>query len=296
MELDSISIRQLQQQMSGHATCYRDDIIISNHVERLEPFRNPCRISATLVLFCLDGEIDFSVNLRRYHIGRDMMAVAFAGDIVQVHHAKALEAYAVLLSPEYLDDLQIDFRQRSKFYLGLRRNSIVNIPHVELMAMAPYYALLKTNMEKLRAEIPEILRGLIRAFSYTVISLINIYRRDVEDTFVAPRSQHLFDKFMALLRLHHNEERNANFYADRLCLTTNYLSKMIKGYSGKTMTEWINEYIMLEARVMLRNTDLSIQEIAYRLKFPTQSAFGKYFRLQTGIGPQQYRCGQEETV
>ena len=296
MELSSISIKQFKQQMSAQATCYRDDILISNHVEHLEPFRHPCRIFATLVLFCLDGELEFSINLKRYHITSNMMVVAFAGDIIQIHRVEVLEAYAVLLSSDYLNDLQIDFRQRSSFYIDAHNNAIVRIPHTELMTIAPYYPLLKTNMEKNRAESPEILHGLIRAFSYTVISIMQVYQKNDDETNpdAVLRSQQLFDKFMALLKLHHTAERGVKFYADRLCLTPNYLSGVIKDYSGKSATEWINEYVILEAKIMLKNTDLSIQEIAYKLNFVTQSAFGKYFKLQTGMGPKFYRNGKND--
>lgn len=224
-----------------------------------------------------------------------MITVAFAGDIIQIHSVKALEAYAVLLSSDYLNDLQIDFRQRSNFYIDTRHNAIAHIPHAELMAIAPYYPLLKTNMEKNRAESSEIVRGLVRAFSYTVISLMQIYHKSENtNTDVVPRNQQLFDKFMALLKLHHTAERSVKFYAERLYLTPNYLSGVIKAYSGKSATEWINEYVILEAKIMLRNTDLSIQEIAYRLNFVTQSAFGKYFKSQTGMGPKCYRNGNKD--
>lgn len=294
MELSSISIKQFKQQMSAQATCYRDDIIITNHVERLEPFRHPCRMFATLVFFCVDGEIDFNINLKRYRIGSNTMAVAFAGDIIQIHRVCALEAYAVLLSSDYLNDLQIDFRQRSSFYISTRRNAIARIPRAALMDIVPYYPLLKTNMEANRTESPEILRGLVQAFSYTVISLMQAYREDGDEAGAdaAPRPRQLFDKFMALLTLHHATERGVKFYAGRLCLTPNYLSGVIKGYSGKSVAEWIDEYVVLEAKIMLRNTDLSIQEIACRLNFATQSAFGKYFKLQTGMSPKFYRNGK----
>lgn len=295
MELNSISIKQFRQKVSSHATCYRDDILISNHVERLEPFRYPCRIFATLVFFCVDGEIDFSINLRRYRIGCDTVVVAFAGDIIQIHEVKALEAYAILLSSDYLNDLQIDFRQRSSFYIDTRQNAIAQVPHAELVSIVPYYPLMRTNMESNRVESYEVLRGLVRAFSYTVISLMRIYRENDDiATGATPRGQQLFDKFMALLKLHYMAEHSVGFYADRLCLTPNYLSSVIKEYSGKSATEWINEYVTLEAKLMLKNTDLSVQEIAYRLHFATQSAFGKYFKLQTGMGPKAYRNGSLE--
>lgn len=291
MDLSSISIKQFKKQMSAQSTCYRDDIIITRHVEQLEPFRYPCRMYATLVFFCLDGEIEFSINLKRYSVGSDTIVVAFDGDIIQIHRVEALEAYAILLSSDYLNDLQIDFRNRSTFYINTRNHSIAHVSHLELMNIMPYYPLLKTNMENIRAESHEILKGLVQAFSYTVISIMQVYSKHVDgaNTDHIPRSQQLFEKFMALLKLHHTTNRGVKFYADRLCLTPNYLSEGIKEYSGKSVAEWINEYVILEAKIMLKNTDLSIQEISFRLNFVTQSAFGKYFKLHTGMGPKFYR-------
>ena len=72
-------------------------------------------------------------------------------------------------------------------------------------------------------------------------------------------------------------------------LSPKYVSGAIKSYSGKGALDWINEYVVLEAKMMLRYTEMSVQEVAYALNFPTQSAFGKYFRHLLGMSPKQYR-------
>lgn len=65
-----------------------------------------------------------------------------------------------------------------------------------------------------------------------------------------------------------------------------------KSYSGKAALDWINEFVVLEAKMMLRYTEMTVQEVAYALNFPTQSAFGKYFKQQEGGSPKQYRSGR----
>jgi len=108
-------------------------------------------------------------------------------------------------------------------------------------------------------------------------------------TFKGTRNEQLFEKFMSLLSQYHSRERSVSFYADKMCLTSNYLSGEIKANSGKTASEWINEYVILEAKTLLMYSELSVQEISYRLNFPTQSSFGKYFKKQTGFGPMEFR-------
>ena len=87
--------------------------------------------------------------------------------------------------------------------------------------------------------------------------------------------------------MYHDRERSIQFYADKMCLTPKYISGMIKTYSGKCALDWINDYVVIEAKMMLRYT--TVQEISNSLNFPTQSAFGKYFKQQVGVGPKQYR-------
>ena len=292
MEENSISISQFKRRGLRSVVYYNDDILVTNHVEYIEPFRHPCRLDATTVFICLGGYVDCSVNLNHYHLEENTILVAFSSDIIQIHQADNMEAYAIVISSDYLNDLQIDFRQRTSFRINIRHNAIASVPFDEILLLKPYYQLLSTNMESNRVERNEIIRGLVCAFSYTVISLIHAYRHLEEENIATPRSQQLFDKFMALLTVHHSREHSVSFYANRLCLTHNYLSGEIKEYSGKCALEWINEYVVTEAKMMLKSTDDSIQSIAYHLHFSTQSAFGKYFKQQTGVGPKAYRLGK----
>ncbi|MGM9694976.1 MAG: helix-turn-helix domain-containing protein [Alloprevotella sp.] len=291
MEPIGITIKQLKAQMSSHAVCFRNDLIISDHVEQLELFQHSCRMCATLVLFSLGGEVDFSINLKRYRLTSDTLVVALAGDIVRIHSVQAPEAYAILISSDYLEDLQIDFTLRTGFFINIRDNAVIHLPHEELTAIAPYYPLLKRNMLGNHPENAEVLRGLVNAFSYTVISFMRTYceRNEEPKRGMGTRKQWIFNKFMELLKQHHCSERRVSFYAEKMCLTPNHLSCVLKEYSGKNATEWIDEYVVLEARIMLTNTKMTIQEIAYRLNFLTQSAFGKYFKLHTRVSPRHYR-------
>lgn len=138
---------------------------------------------------------------------------------------------------------------------------------------------------------PDVIKGLALALSHTIISLMNRYQKRVmtKSEFDEPRAQQLFDKFMKLLSAYHAKERSLQYYADKMCLTPKYVSSKVKEYSGKGALQWINEYVVLEAKMMLRYTEMNIQEIAYALNFSTQSAFGKYFKQQAGVSPRQYR-------
>jgi YesN/AraC family two-component response regulator len=80
-----------------------------------------------------------------------------------------------------------------------------------------------------------------------------------------------------------------SFYASKLCLTPKYLSKLIKQASGRSAPDWIDSFVILEAKNMLKYSDISIKEIVYKLHFANQSVFYKFFKSHTGITPSEYR-------
>ena len=103
------------------------------------------------------------------------------------------------------------------------------------------------------------------------------------------RSRIILEDFLLLVRDHHTKERNLSFYADKLYLTPKYLSKLIKSVSGKSAHEWIDSFVILEAKNLLKYSDMSIKAIVYELNFPNQTTFYRFFKTKTGMTPSEYR-------
>ena len=103
------------------------------------------------------------------------------------------------------------------------------------------------------------------------------------------RDQEILARFVASVADNFKSERHLDFYARQLCISKKHLAATVKKTSGRTPGEWIEHYVIMEARVLLRTTDLTIQQIATELNFATQGFFGKYFRCRTGVSPTAYR-------
>lgn len=103
------------------------------------------------------------------------------------------------------------------------------------------------------------------------------------------RQRKLFEQFMRLAAENHRYERQMAFYADKLCITPKYLSKIVRDQSGKSGPQWIDDLVILSAENMLKNSDIPIKEISSYLNFPSQSLFFRFFKKQTGRTPSQYR-------
>ena len=104
------------------------------------------------------------------------------------------------------------------------------------------------------------------------------------------RPNELFHKFVTLVHEHCCSQRDVVFYADRLCISTKYLTSICRSLMGGSAKKVIDDFTALEIKVLLQSTDLSIQEIADRLSFPDQSYLGRYFKRHEGVSPMEYRA------
>ena len=129
----------------------------------------------------------------------------------------------------------------------------------------------------------EITQGLLLALFYEIY---NIYQGHVvQERIPKSRKEDLFERFIRAVSESYKEERSVSYYADKMFLTAKHLSTVVKEISGKTAGEWIDSLVVLEAKALLKSSEMSIQEIADELHFANQSFFGKYFKHHTGMSP-----------
>ena len=103
------------------------------------------------------------------------------------------------------------------------------------------------------------------------------------------RQDEIFKSFVSLVHEHCTSQREVSFYADKLCISTKYLTGICKAVTGDSAKKIIDDFAILEIKVLLQSTELTVQEIADRLHFPDQSYLGRYFKRHEGISPKEYQ-------
>lgn len=101
------------------------------------------------------------------------------------------------------------------------------------------------------------------------------------------RSDNLTDRFFHLLAVYYREERTVKFYADRLCITPKYLSTAIRNATGRPVLDWIHEAVLIDAKMLLKSTDMTVMEVSEKLNFSSPSAFVQFFKKHTGTTPKK---------
>lgn len=122
-------------------------------------------------------------------------------------------------------------------------------------------------------------------YSVFINDLVSIQAFEKARLSISRQSEEIFISFYALLRKHYIDQRSIGFYADRLNITTTYLSRVVKGISGRTVMECVDEMLAIEATWLLKSTNLTVAQIADRLHFSTSSAFDKFYKRLRGCAP-----------
>ena len=136
-----------------------------------------------------------------------------------------------------------------------------------------------------------MVKALIHSLAYKILNIfIDFFLAQLSANRMSlNHGEEYFKMFISLLMQHYKSERSVGFYASKLNLTPKYLTTLIKKVSGRSAADWIDEYVVLEAKALLKYSDMSVQQIAYYLNFSDQSFFGKYFKKQAGVSPTVYK-------
>ena len=135
----------------------------------------------------------------------------------------------------------------------------------------------------------------LKAYSYVLCStaLEQLVCKPVEKISNSDRPMDLYNRFMELVQQDFLQHHTIKHYAEVLNISPKYFSSLIKKVSGKTAGEWIDEYILLEARALLKSRRYTIQQVSDMLSFPNQSFFAKYFKAHIGCTPSHYQTSND---
>ena len=194
--------------------------------------------------------------------------------------------YFLIISGEILGKLQLTMDNFSHKSSSVLRNPSIALSDADCSISEIYFKLARDILSSGRMHKEDILVPLLSSFTHIVSAAFEIRGGSGgSDT----RQDAIYESFISLVSKHHVRERGVGFYADRLNLSPKYLSKVIKKVSGRSAPEWIDGFVVLEAKSLLRYSGMSVKEIAAALNFNSQSLFYKFFLSHTGMSPSAYR-------
>ena len=269
------------------------ECITASSDSQMQVFRFPCRIDAFIIGVGTEGETSVSFNLHEFRLKKDSMFIFTPKNILQVNSQQYFKADVIALSPDFMRRINIDIKNMMPLFLKFVENPTLALTPEESRSMRGMIAQIERETRGPETHFSfDIVSGLIAATIYKVGDIMYHYLAEHPEgqNNSHNRAEEYFKQFTHLLGEHFREERSVGFYARQLCITPKYLTTLIKRISGQSVSVWIDNYVILEAKTLLKYSTMSIQEIAYYLNFPNQSFFGSYFKRNTGMSPSQYKA------
>jgi AraC-like DNA-binding protein len=300
--LQNISIKELRSVLMGKTGAdLGDDFFImdiNEYEDKMKLLRFPCRLDGYLAMFCISGNLKMNIDLNTFEIKENSLMINIPGSIIRVAEfsedsLRETRFIVVGMSAEFMSSIKMDFSKLFNESITIMSNPCINLSEKEANLSYSYLRLVNTILEDETIKSKkEIISGLVSSVFYFLGSIwsqrINEASKQLSSK-ASTRAKVTFDQFIKLVTEHHSTERNMTFYADKLFLTPKYLSKLVKSISGRSAPDWINSFVILEAKNMLKYSDMTIKGIVYKLHFANQSVFYKFFKSHTGMTPSEYR-------
>ncbi|MDR2147743.1 MAG: helix-turn-helix domain-containing protein [Tannerella sp.] len=265
-----------------------NDIILLDKPVISSTIKYPFKVDVTVAIICIKGTMEGTLNLHPCFNGASSFITILPGQIMQYKSiSEDFEGLFIIMSPKFSDSLMPNAKDRLPLSLSVRDNPSVSLDEEGLKGMINYFEMLKKiiQVEDHPYRI-EVARYLTLAFFYGVGS----HFHNFDDNRKKSHYETLSEKFLNLVQIHFKEQRGLEFYANKLYITPKHLTIVIKSVSNKSPNEWIDEYVTLETKALLKSTNMTIQQISDALNFPSQSFFGKYFKRVTGMSPSEYKA------
>lgn len=264
-----------------------DDFILLDNPIITSPSDHPVKLEVVVSIICIRGTMNVAINLKHYKIQGPCLFTILSGQILQYgNFSEDFSGLFTVMSNRFTDDLFMSIKERFPLKQSVSDNPCVPLNNEDLESMTGFFNMLKKTVRmKDNPHRMEIVKHLTRAFFYS--TGYQYYKVSGDE--IKSKNDVLMEKFLSYVQTNYKKERGLEFYADKLCLTPKYMSKVIKETSGNSAGEWINNYVILDARALLKSTNKTIQQISDELNFPSQSFFGKYFKRHVGMSPKEYR-------
>lgn len=251
---------------------------------------DPVKFSASAAIFVRRGECVAELNLLKYHIKAPSIVVIRQGQILMPISASSdFNASYIVMSRKLTDRIYSHIRS-TPVYATINRHPVVEMdPRLMIHFSALHLNLQAILNEAANPYAYESVVHTILAFFYRYGHLpYDELKKEVPNV-----QGRLVDSFIKLVQVNYKQERFLDFYAGKLGITPKHLSRVVKQQTGISAVAWIERHVVLEAQVMLRSSNLNIQQISDELHFKSQSFFGKYFKKATGVSPKQFRNSRQ---
>lgn len=262
---------------------------ISGTDENLSPVMHHLwKLEGGAIYFCRKGWAHATINLKDYEIVENTQVVLLPGTIIRINGCSSDFTASFFGFPKEMF-IEACMRFEPIFFRFIKEQPCYVLPQENTGAINGLIrattAIYNDRENRFRNQIA---KNHLQSFMLDIYDKCYRYfgKHKIEG---GTRQDEIFKSFVSLVHEHCASQREVSFYADKLCISTKYLTGICKAVTGDSAKKIIDDFAILEIKVLLQSTELTVQEIADRLVFPDQSYLGRYFKRHEGMSPKEYQ-------
>ena len=268
---------------------YFREPFISGTDENLSPVMHHLwKLEGGAIYFCRKGWAHATINLKDYEIVENTQVVLLPGTIIRINGCSSDFTASFFGFPKEMF-MEACMRFEPIFFRFIKEQPCYVLPQENTGAINGLIrattAIYNDRENRFRNQIA---KNHLQSFMLDIYDKCYRYfgKHKIEG---GTRQDEIFKSFVSLVHEHCASQREVSFYADKLCISTKYLTGICKAVTGDSAKKIIDDFAILEIKVLLQSTELTVQEIADRLGFPDQSYLGRYFKRHEGMSPKEYQ-------
>ena len=254
----------------------------------------PYKLPKHIVIGICEGEMVFNVNIETVKVSKGSIFVMQTGSIGQlVSVSKKVKAIIMFFDPEFWPVQELQPESLMKFTQVLSTQAVIKMSDDGFKRFVDIYLQIKNILQKDDYSFKKLsIKGYLQVLMADACQItMKMYQTLNNQNVITDNTQRIFQKYISEVRQNYIKERTIEFYASKLCVSPKYLGQMVMKASGRSALSWINDYIILEAKALLKSKRYNVQEVSFMLNFANPSFFGKFFKSKTGVTPREYMIG-----
>lgn len=248
----------------------------------------PCQLEVFVIVLVLEGKASVNINGKRYEACPNDLYIGTPNNIVENGLTSLdFKSYSICVSTDYVRRILPLAENSWDVKLLFEKNPLCSLQPEEVRTFCQYYDLLCTKTQQPSPTQKKVIDALMLAFVYDMQGALNRVTQHTPRPFTA--SETLFKRFIELLGSSYPKPRSVAYYADRLNVTSKYLSSVCRLAGKQRASDLIDQYVLKDIEYLMKHTQKSIKEICNELEFPNLSFFGRYVKKHLGLSPKAYR-------
>ena len=240
------------------------------------------------ILICRKGKAMLNVNYKDWELYVGAVITLFPNDVVELKVDEDFEVEILKYNPSLLREASLQLEQT--VYSSLRKDRCRQDTPVVTNIINGMFGLLKVYFDQSECTcISQLVLCQLKAFFIGFHEYLQRNPQYRPDEVKSYRVRELFNRFMMLLEKDYKISRDVNYYAEKMNISSKYLTNIVSQVTGHTPKTIIDQYVILQLKMHLKRTTQSIKEMAWEFHFADVSFFCRYFKKHTGLTPQQIR-------